>query len=303
MCLAALMGLLVIPGQSGKAETCAFSGITADALTEYVDLGETQIDDWNAFYQFLTRLPCLKRADIFATPLRATRIEDLHERFPNVTFGMTMLIGDHVLRTDATAFSTLHTLQSERHGSRELSLVRYCTGLYALDLGHNRLEDLCFLRELPELRVLILSMNQIDDISVLGDLRHLEYLELFNNYITDISCLAGLPCLMDLNLVQNQIDDISPVARIKSLKRLWMKDYQIRLSASQVMEAAEALQAALPDCQVDAVSLSVGGDWRDHPHYEVIHRIFAEGSYEPFADSPPENLPPGYGTAQSNAMR
>ncbi len=293
-CLTAFVWLLLLPDQSGVSEACSFCGIIADAQTEYVDLGDVRIEDWDAFFQFLDRLPSLKRADIFATPIRAARIEALHERFPGVAFGMTMLIEDHTLRTDATAFSTLHTLRSELHSDQELSLVRYCAGLYALDLGHNRIEDLNFLTELPELRVLILAMNQISDISVLGELEHLEYLEIFNNCISDISCLADLPCLTDLNLAQNQIADIRPVAEIKSLKRLWMRQYHTRLSAGQVMAAAEEIQAALPACQVDAVSASTEGDWRGHPHYDVIQRVFSTGVYEPFADSPPENIPPGF---------
>ncbi len=292
--LAALVCALCLPGRSAAAETHRFGCVTADGQTEYVDLGEERIEDWDAFYAFLSSLPRLKRADLFATPIRANRIEELHERFPGVRFGMTMLLGDHTLRTDAAAFSTLHSPYSSPHDEKDLSLVRYCTGLYALDLGHNRLEDLSFLRGLPELRVLILAMNRISDISVLAELHHLEYLELFNNRIGDISCLAGLPWLTDLNLVQNRIDDMTPVTRIGSLKRLWMGRYHMQLKTPQITETARAVQAALPGCRVDAVSQAVGGDWRSHPHYETIRRIFSSGVYEPFPDSPPENIPPGF---------
>lgn len=292
--LAAVLLAVFLPNRGAAAETYCFGGVTADGQTEYVDLGEERIEDWDAFYAFLSGLPCLKRADLFATPIRAERIGELHERFPGVSFGMTMLLGDHMLRTDATAFSTLHSPYSSPHDEKELSLVRYCTGLYALDLGHNRLEDLSFLHGLPELRVLIVAMNQISDISVLGQLRHLEYLEIFNNSVRDVSCLAGLPYLTDLNLTQNRIDDLSPVSRIGSLRRLWMGRYDTQLKLSQITETAKAVQAALPGCLVDAVSPSVGGDWRTHPHYETIRRIFASGVYEPFSDSPPENIPPGF---------
>ena len=292
--LTALCLTVLLPGRRGTAETHRFGGVAVNGQTEYVDLGGERIGDWDAFYRFLSSLPRLKRADLFATPIRADRIEELHERFPGVRFGMTMLLGDHTLRTDAAAFSTLHSPYSSPHDEKDLSLVRYCTGLYALDLGHNRLEDLSFLRGLPELRVLILAMNRISDISVLAELHHLEYLELFNNRIGDISCLAGLPWLTDLNLVQNRIDDMTPVTRIGSLKRLWMGRYHMQLKTPQITETARAVQAALPGCRVDAVSQAVGGDWRSHPHYETIRRIFSSGVYEPFPDSPPENIPPGF---------
>lgn len=275
------------------AETLSFSGVTADSSATYLDMGDVTIarNQWDDFYAFLSALPNLEKVDIFATPVQYERIEDLHQRFPGIVFGMTMRIQDHTLRTDATAFSTLHTVQSQMHSGKYLSLVRYCTNLYALDLGHNLIEDCSFLYDLPELRVLIIGINNIEDITPIGSLKHLEYLEIFHDKIKDISCLTGLTQLMDLNVVKNYIEDITPVMEIKSLKRLWIYWYNYRAARDPDPEIVAQIRAALPNCHVDASSTSTAGGWRRHPHYDVIHRMFNSGVYEPFEDSDPENLP------------
>ncbi len=289
--LAWLFLCLAVPGGPGRAETLRFGTAEADIQAEYIDMGDGEITDWEAFYQFLSCFPNLRKADLFATEIRADRIREMTDRFPDVSFGMTMRIRDHTVRTDDTAFSTLHSPESPHHDETDFSVLRFCTHLYALDLGHNRIKDLGFLRELSELRVLILSMNAVTDLTPVGGLKHLEYLEMFNNSVSDISCLSGLAFLTDLNLVMNRIENMDCVRELPGLKRLWMGHYRRGLPVRQVLETAEEIRRALPACTVDAVSAGTGGEWRTHPHYAVIRRIFRTGRYEPFEDSAEENLP------------
>ena len=147
---------------------------------------------------------------------------------------------------------------------------------------------------MPQLRVLIIAAGNAKDITPIGSLKHLEYLELFNNSIEDISCLKDMPYLMDLNIVQNLIDDISPLKELKSLKRLWIFTHSRRSPGPESEETLAELQKALPNCYIDGVSTSTAGGWREHPHYDVIYRMFRSRVYEPFADSPPENIPEGF---------
>ena len=124
-----------------------------------------------------------------------------------------------------------------------------------------------------------------------GYQQELEYLEIFHNRITDVSCLTGLDHLMDLDLVQNYVEDLSPLAEIKSLKRLWIYR-NIKDDLESPDEATvKMLQAALPDCLIEARGTSRSKGWVQHPHQEVIQRIFHSKVYEPFADSDPENMP------------
>ena len=302
------------------AETLTFSNdngkevFSADSEAEYLEIPfKKEIKNWSVFLAFLGKFPNLKKVDMYDVPkMYYKRVHEIHKKFPDVEFGMTMLIGSpsyeckvHSVRTDATAFSTLHGYHYQAHGCEELSILKYCKNLYALDIGHNYLTDLSFLYEMPQLRVLIVAAagGSLKDITPIGSLKHLEYLEIFVNSIRDISCLKDMPYLMDLNMQSNLIEDISPVKELKSLRRLWINQYT-RKNKKDVDAATIAdLQAALPDCYIDGHSSSTDGGWREdkegnyHPHYEIIRRMFRSQMYEPFADSPPENIPEGFAPA------
>ena len=94
---------------------------------------------------------------------------------------------------------------------------------------------------------------------------------------------------MDLDIVKNRVTDLTPLAKIKSLKRLWI--YWNNYPDSPTPEQVAMLQEALPDCHIDYTSTSTGGGWRKDPHYDVIHTMFRKKTYQPFADSDPENMP------------
>ncbi len=292
MILALAAALLFAAPAAG--ETVTFQNVSADTEAEYLDLDLVYLYDFDGFYEFLSKFPNLKKVDMYSVTVHNKKVEELHEKFPDVEFGMTMAFGEHTLRTDQTAFSTLHSYNPEWHSCGIMKIVRFCKNLYALDLGHNEFEDLSFLYDMPQLRVLIIAAGDAKDITPIGSLKHLEYLEIFHNQIRDISCLKDMPYLMDLNIVNNLIEDLSPLKQLTSLKRLWIYSYT-RRNMDPVDEATMAeLQAALPGCYIDGSSTSTAGGWREHPHYDVLYRMFRTGVYEPFADSPAENIPEGF---------
>ena len=124
---------------------------------------------------------------------------------------------------------------------------------------------------------------------IIGSLKNLEYLEVFRNKVTDISCLAGLPHLLDLNIVENYISDLTPLTQIKTLKRLWIHDCNQKKRSEPTAETLQMLRSALPDCYIDAVSSNTGGGWREHPHFDVIYKMFRARTYMPFEDSWPDD--------------
>lgn len=263
---------------------------TAETAPAYVDLGENIVRDWDAFYAWLDENPQLTQVDMFATTIDRKHIEALDERYPGITFGWTMEVGDHLVRTDASCFSTLHRSGDESHKNYELNLLRFCRELRALDIGHNSAEDLSFLYDLPELRVLIVACNRVKDITPIGSLSHLEYLEIFSNYIEDISPLKDLPYLAHLNIGYNNISDVSPLYEMPQLKRLWIKKCDSRTKSSQLSDQVLAeLQEALGDCVIDARHNPSEGGWRECVEFETFHEYFRTGHYVPFPTSPMEN--------------
>jgi len=181
-------------------------------------------------------------------------------------------LGRWKVRTDATAFSTLDTTTNKlRMNSVSFIPLQYCTELRALDLGHQKIDDLSFLENLTELRILILADNQIRDISVLKNLTKLEYVELFMNVLSDISPLASCPNLLDLNLCYNYIQDVTPIAKLPRLERLWMSGNGLSANTQTY------LRNALPGCKCNfTVDSSTGEGWREHTRYDTLFDIFNE---------------------------
>jgi len=275
--IAALVLCLCALFSAAAAESVSFGNMTVDSNAKYIDFGETQVTDMEGLVAFLDQLPQLEKVDMYESRLKDDQMEMLFERYPDIFFGWTFKIAEHVLRTDMTAFSTLHNKNDRTHSSAMFEKLKYCRNLQAIDLGHNAVKSIDFLRHFPGLKVLIIGRNQVSDISVLGELKEMEYMELFSNQITDISALAGLTKLKDLNLVNNRIRNIGVVNEIKSLERLW-----ISMNGRVTKEDVDAIRQNLPDCEVDDYSHPTGGTWREHPHYDVIVEMFATGCYIPF---------------------
>ena len=281
------------PPETPEPAMLTFRNFSAPADSESLDLGKTEVKkaEMEAFCGFLSGFPQLRRVDMFASTVREAEVDLLTARFPEITFGWTMKVAGYTVRTDDTSFSTRHANESTRRGWESYRLLTHCPNLKALDLGHNAITSLEFLRELPQLRVLILADNKISDLSPIVCQRELEYIELFRNEIEDVSPLAELPHVMDLNLVFNRITDLTPLERMSSLKRLWINHYNsYNVDTPMDQEMLARLREALPNALVDSTAKSPTGNyWRKHPHYDAIARMFKNGGrYEPFEDSVPE---------------
>jgi Leucine-rich repeat (LRR) protein len=242
----------------------------------FIDLGRKRITNVEEFKDFLDCFPSLTKVDMYNSWLKRAQLDELYNRYPNIRFGWTLHIFEHTVRTDVTAFSTLHNNRCPTHSSEAFEQLKYCRDLVALDLGHNCIQDISFLRNFPKLKVLILACNYITDVSVLAELKDLEYVELFKNRITDISPMANHEKLLDLNICFNKITDVSMLSTNTNLERLWI--YHNKLTDEQNL----AMRKALPNCKVDFKSYSTLGGWREHPRFFALHEFFRSRVFKPF---------------------
>lgn len=274
---AVLLMTLLLTSTAALAEQAqpTLANVRLAPAARYVNLGEIRVTDVNELIDFLDARPDLARVDMYESRLKAEEIDLLAERYPHINFGWTIrLVEDHYIRTDATAYASKHNNRSKIHKSEDFRQLKYCTQLRALDLGHNAIDDISFMAGLTELRVIILASNFITDISPLANLKKLEYAELFNNYIDDYTPLSGLDNLIDLNICFNQTQDFSPLYGLKGLERLWVYNSNNRNREDPVCpEQVSALQAALPECQINSTSYSTLGGWRTHPRYYVVFNM------------------------------
>ncbi len=286
--LVLLACLLLAAPNAGGAEAdrsvVAFGqSFPVDTVILDLDAAGVQSPDAGQLRQLIDQLPNLKEVWLFDSDMPREDMELLFDSYPHVFFGWTLRFATHTVRTDATAFSTLHhsTIKDKKdyeHGDRQLSMLRMCTRLKALDLGHNQLTDLTFLSELTGLKVLILSPNyDLKDLSPLAALTELEYLELFSTDARDVSALFQMHLLKDLNLsCSHYLHDLSPLYGLSSLERFWGGRGGIEREEQKRMEENH------PDCQFDWENNPTGGTWREHPRYNIIHSMFTSGEYIPF---------------------
>lgn len=276
-CLMALCSL-----SAAETLTAYGTSFASDATLLDLDAAGIVVSDTAELKALLNQMPNLTEVRMYNSHLRVGQMDELFDGYPDVFFGWTITLYTHTARTDATAFSTLHshegTAEDPFHNSREMRRLRFCKKLIALDIGHNALTSLDFLAELPQLKVLILGANYyITDISPLSSQTELEYLELFSANVTDVTPLAGLTQLRDLNLAYNQqLRDISPLYELPNLERFWCRHTLVPAEQRQAMEAMH------PGCEFDWLNMPTDGTWRKHPHYDVIFQMFHQGTYLPF---------------------
>ena len=271
-----------------------FSRIVLAAGDRAIDFGQARVGELEAFMAFLDAHPELEQVDMYESRLKGEQLDLLAGRYPNIRFGWTIrLVEDHYIRTDATAYAINHNNRSVTHGSADFGRLKYCGDLMALDLGHNKIDDIRFLEDLPKLRLLIITCNEITDVSSLAKLQDLEYLELFKNQIVDVSPLAKLEKLIDLNLSHNRIKDLSPLKTLPGLERLWIYNANNYNADDPVPpEQVEMLQKALGSCHINSTSYSTLGGWRTHERYYVVFNVFhGEVAYLPWGS---KGLKPRY---------
>lgn len=276
--------LTALPGTTIFCQT-QLCGKDVDTSSMELDLSGSAPEDLQGFSQALGCFPRLSKVVLCnCKSISNQQMEALCEAHPDIEFIWTVYFGTWSLRTDALAFSTLNSNDSKRYSSEVFSVLRYCTKLRALDLGHNVITDISFLEAMPDLKILILADNDIVDISPLAKCKKLEYIELFMNEIVDFSPLSGLDRLLDLNLCHNKAVDASPLKSLTQLERLWLS-YNREMPESETA----AVQEALPNCLCNfTIFYSTHGNWRGHERYAVVKYIFDHGVYlEWDAEVPP----------------
>ncbi len=263
--------------------TVTLNDRSCDSYSEQLDFSKAQIENPAAFSSALQYFPFLKRLEMHYCSLSNAELAAIRDRYPQTKVVWTVRFNRWRVSTDAVAFSTLQLAPNDnRVRSSDAQVLQYCTDLIALDLGHNNLIDLEWLRPLKNLQVLILADNsKLSDISPIGDLKKLKYLELFMTSVSDITPLSNLTELLDVNLCFTKITDATPLLACKKLERIWLgRDTAAQIGEEGILQ----LQNAFPNAAYDLVSRSstyLG--WREHPRYHAYIQMFRTNTaVEPF---------------------
>lgn len=256
-----------------KAEV-ELAGEIVSTEAEELDYNNKPVEDYELFRETLVLFDRLSKAEMCDCGLSNEQLGALREAYPDTKFVWRIYLGRKSLRTDAVAFSTLVGV-SDYLTSEDIEVLKYCTDLQSLDLGHQALTDLSVIGEyLTDLRILIVADNRITDLSPLANLPHLHYLEFFLNQVTDLTPLAECRELVDLNICCNPVSDITPILDLPLLERVWMV-------AVQVPQAGIALlRETYPDATINLWGNgSTDQGWRTHDRYYALMDMYYKGDY------------------------
>jgi len=247
------------------------------SLISHLDLAKSKIKDYDELIKKMELLPNLKSADFSNSNLSNEQLGHLRELFPEMEIHWIVHLGRWSVKTDAVSFSVLiYAYDYKRMTSKDIEVLKYCTKLQALDLGHQAITDISVIGEyLKDLRILILADNRISDITPLKELKHLHYLELFINPISDITPLNDLKGLVDVNFCYCwNINDYSTLKNLPNLERVWLVG--TRINGNVVNE----LRSIHPNAQiVNTGAGSTNSGWRTHERYYEMIKMYRNPYY------------------------
>lgn len=255
-----------------------------------LDLKYIQIDDGGELVKKVVAcMPKLKFLDMDSCGLSDEEMASIRDAFPQVKVVWRVWFGDaYSVRTDVERILASKPSQGGGLHSGNTQSLKYCTDVKYLDLGHNEgLDDISFVKYMPELEVAILAMGAWSDTTPLLQCPKLEYLEIQTNPISDISGLANCTQLQHLNICNlNGPVDLSPLFGMDKLQRLWIGGYT-HVDPEQVKK----IQENNPDCEINtSAGDPTEGHWRyvdlnldtwvyiQHPRYVLLRDQF--GGYK-----------------------
>ena len=273
------------------------NGMEFDSRSTEVDISGVAVSDADALSGsisvFSDSLTKIIMVDCGLTDEQMGALQDAH---PDVKLAWNINLGGYwTIRTDAVAFSTLKDgTINYRLTNEDCQVLKYCTNMVALDLGHNYVTDISFLQYMPDLKILILvddrnlqpdgtwneeANGYITDLSYLAYCPKLMYLEFFVGSVSDISVLANLKNLVDLNISYNPISDITPLLNLPKLERLFLEHTNV------TEEDYNLLCETYPDAQVVFYGEgSVDQGWREHDRYyamiDMYHNNYVNELFE-----------------------
>lgn len=260
--------------------TVHYDGEEYDSSITEFDLSgrKLTVEDLDGIKEAIGQFPDLEKVILCDCGLGNETLADFQKEVKNVKVVWRVAIGSQwSLRTDAVAFSVLIVnYKHVRMTSQSIQVLKYCTDLLALDLGHQAISDLSIIGEcLPELRLLIVADNAVSDLTPLENCKHLHYLEIFLNRVYDLSPLAKLTELVDVNISYNPISDVTPLLNSPMMQRVWMESTYAGYKGQSI------LQEAYPDAKIVLIgSGSVDQGWRwGNPRYEQMMDMWFHDYY------------------------
>ena len=234
--------------------------LDADRLEyENQSIGKEGVEELRALLPAMKNLQYLKldSCDIDNDTLAALR-----DDFPDIKVVWRVYFGNYHCLTDTEMIWA--TGGSVNDGSA--GVLKYCTDVKYLDLGHSLITHADFLNYMPKLEVAILAISWLEDIGPIANCPDLEYLELFSTRVSDLSPLASCTHLQHLNVsCQRNVNNVAIGPRdisclvdaLPELKRFYCTMAFVPASQQEEMKQNH------PDCECEFGNVDpTKGFWR-----------------------------------------
>ena len=253
--------------------------------TESLSFNDTALESTEPFYEVLPLLKNLTALEMCGCGIGNEEMDALRTAFPEKGIVWSIKTEHWTVRTDARFFATWRIVKRDADGfiteaygingntNATLDWLGYCHDLVALDIGHNRVENIEFVRSMPHLRYFIIADNKVKDLSPLEGLTELYYLEIFQNPITDLTPLSSLPALRHLNMCNVHATDLTPLDGLE-LDRLFISENYLNTRGAR--QAKEHYLSLHPNCYFVIAQHGdyTGYGWRkDETYREMRHAL------------------------------
>ncbi len=242
-------------------------GKTFSLADEIVDLsGVSMKKRLNELKETLPYLAGIAELDLINCGLTNDQLAELRAAYPTPKIVWKIKCGAYECRTDAVMIKFAG--KSQKLQDKDVKALQYCNETRYLDLGHNSLHHMDFVKYMPDLEVLIM-LNPVIDINSIGSCPKLEYFECFSGMLKDLTPLAACTELKHINLCFNNITDITPLYGLTKLERVWISRNKIP------QEQIEHLRELVPNCKINTTTHNPTSEgWRVDPRYDLLREQF-----------------------------
>ncbi len=254
-----------------------FLGVKVGTADELIDLrgNKYTLDEVKtALDENLKNFTRLKKIDMCGCGLTNTEMEELTNTYPDIKFVWIVKFHRWKVRTDAVVFSALNSNNEEIYDEKDYApLLKYCTDLIALDLGHSLIKDISSVANMKNLRAIILTDNKITDISAFAELKDLEFIEMNINRVKTVEPLKDLTNLKYVNLWSSK--SATDLSYLYNHENLLITIFHRTVST----EERQRFRESNPNCDayfvVDSEKITTNKAWRSNPYRIDLKKAFS----------------------------
>ncbi len=242
-------------------------------LSEEMDINHIRLDDGGALIRKI--LPCmrnLKLLDMDFCGVDSTRMAAIRDEYPGVEVIWRVWFGPDDLFSVRTDEERVLASSAEGLDDENIQELRWCTKVRYLDIGHNVISDLSFIRDMRDLEVLIVSLTNWRDLTPITGMEKLEFFEgcaYFGSGGYDISALGTCPNLRHVNICcLGEVTGYEALAQLHGLERLW-----IGYGTYIPDEWLARIREANPQAEINTTETTgCAGSWRNTPWGDFVPR-------------------------------